>query len=100
MPKISILIFLLELESGLFLPDLQTSAGVFVGQSMESDITSLLFTVKDIYSESDKNGELTFNVLKSLLLLSSLFSLIIGTVVGLAQYKIKRLLAYSTIVRR
>ncbi len=36
-------------------------------------------------------------ILKTLLLLSSLFSLIIGTVVGLAQTKIKRLLAYSTI---
>jgi len=35
--------------------------------------------------------------LKTLLLLSSFLSLIIGTVVGLAQIKIKRLLAYSTI---
>jgi len=35
--------------------------------------------------------------LKNLFLISSLLSLIIGTVVGLAQYKIKRLLAYSTI---
>ena len=34
---------------------------------------------------------------KNLLLLSSLLSLIIGTVVGLAQSRIKRLLAYSTI---
>jgi NADH-ubiquinone oxidoreductase chain 2 len=32
-----------------------------------------------------------------LLLVSSLLSLIIGTVVGLAQFRIKRLLAYSTI---
>ena len=32
-----------------------------------------------------------------ILLLSSLFSLIIGTVVGLTQFRIKRLLAYSTI---
>jgi len=35
--------------------------------------------------------------IKILLLISSLLSLIIGTVVGLAQTKIKRLLAYSTI---
>ena len=34
------------------------------------------------------------------LLISSLLSLIIGTVVGLTQFRIKRLLAYSTIVRR
>nr|QIJ45928.1 NADH dehydrogenase subunit 2 [Calonectria ilicicola]QIJ45962.1 NADH dehydrogenase subunit 2 [Calonectria ilicicola] len=33
----------------------------------------------------------------SILLISSLFSLIIGTVVGLTQYRIKRLFAYSTI---
>jgi len=33
----------------------------------------------------------------STLLVSSLFSLIIGTVVGLTQYRIKRLFAYSTI---
>jgi len=38
-----------------------------------------------------------FDVWKNLLLVSSLLSLIIGTVVGLAQYRIKRLLAYSTI---
>jgi NADH-ubiquinone oxidoreductase chain 2 len=35
--------------------------------------------------------------IKNLLLISSLFSLLIGTVVGLSQIKIKRLLAYSTI---
>lgn len=33
----------------------------------------------------------------SILLISSLFSLIIGTVVGLTQFRIKRLFAYSTI---
>ena len=44
--------------------------------------------------------DVTYNtsyVLKMLLLISSLFSLVIGTVVGLAQTRIKRLLAYSTI---
>src|ERR1700753_34311 len=40
---------------------------------------------------------LGLNTIKLLLLISSLFSLIIGTVVGLTQIKIKRLLAYSTI---
>lgn len=34
---------------------------------------------------------------KSILLLSSLFSLVIGSVLGLTQFRIKRLLAYSTI---
>jgi NADH-ubiquinone oxidoreductase chain 2 len=37
------------------------------------------------------------NLIKNLLLISSFLSLIIGTIVGLAQVKIKRLLAYSTI---
>ncbi len=37
------------------------------------------------------------NIVKNLLLISSFLSLIIGTIVGLAQTKIKRLLAYSTI---
>ena len=63
MPKISILMFLLEIQT---------------------QIGSNLLTV---FSLS----------LKNLLLISSLLSLIIGTVVGLAQSKIKRLLAYSTI---
>ena len=59
MPKISILIFLLEIQSQ-------------IGNSL---IT--------IFSLS----------LKTLLLISSLLSLLIGTIVGLAQSRIKRLLA-------
>lgn len=70
MPKISIFVFLLELQSGLG----------FTGASL-----SLLI------------DGVSFDVWKNLLLVSSLLSLIIGTVVGLAQYRIKRLLAYSTI---
>lgn len=42
-------------------------------------------------------GDVTVNVWQALLLVCSLLSLIIGTVVGLAQSRIKRLLAYSTI---
>lgn len=42
-------------------------------------------------------GADNIGTIKILLLISSLLSLIIGTVVGLAQTKIKRLLAYSTI---
>lgn len=63
MPKLSILIFLLEIQS---------------------QIGNSLLTV---FSLS----------LKNLLLISSLISLIIGSVVGLSQSRIKRLLAYSTI---
>jgi NADH-ubiquinone oxidoreductase chain 2 len=68
MPKISIFVFLLELQSGLG----------FSGASL-----SLMVDGVDVW--------------KILLLVSSLLSLIIGTVVGLAQFRIKRLLAYSTI---
>lgn len=70
MPKISIFVLLLELQSGLGLTG-----------------TSLTLILDNI----------SFDVWKNLLLVSSLLSLIIGTVVGLAQIRIKRLLAYSTI---
>jgi NADH-ubiquinone oxidoreductase chain 2 len=68
MPKISILVFLLELQTGL------------------SGVTLTLPFVTE-----------GFSVWKNLLLISSMLSLIIGTVVGLAQFRIKRLFAYSTI---
>ena len=70
MPKISILIFLLQ---------------VLIGMDIYLNLMEIVQ-----YSTS-------VNVLSNLLLLSSLFSLIIGAVVGLSQIKIKRLLAYSTI---
>ena len=73
-PKISILILLLELHIHIDLID-QLS----------------LFGQLKIFS---------FNIdtiTKNLLLISSIISLIIGSVVGLAQNRIKRLLAYSTI---
>ena len=75
MPKISILIFLLDL---------------FIGGS------NLSITDAALAQQVTQLSQGGF-ALKNLLLLSSLFSLIIGTVVGLAQSKIKRLLAYSTI---
>ena len=42
-------------------------------------------------------GDVTVNVWQALLLVCSMLSMIIGTVVGLAQFRIKRLFAYSTI---
>ena len=71
MPKIAILILLVDLYLG--------------STSWSNNHDSVL------------NIAQNYEVLKNLLLISSLFSLIIGTVVGLAQSKIKRLLAYSTI---
>src|SRR6266478_1249013 len=58
------------------------------------EIFTQITTVSPILESLNSIG---FNSIKYLLLISSLFSLIIGTVVGLAQTKIKRLLAYSTI---
>ena len=70
MPKISIFIFILELQTGV-----------------QGNFESLSFMAAD--------G--SFNFWKNLLLGASLFSLVIGTVLGLSQYRVKRLLAYSTI---
>ena len=67
MPKISILMFILDL---------------YLGSTLSLQINGFINQ---------------FNILGNLLLVTSLLSLIIGTIVGLAQTKIKRLLAYSTI---
>lgn len=79
MPKISILIFLLELH---------TQIGVIGNEIILSGLG-----IELLNNLSENIGY----VIKNLLLISSLLSLIIGTVVGLAQSRIKRLLAYSTI---
>nr|YP_007476123.1 NADH dehydrogenase subunit 2 [Cantharellus cibarius]AGE93544.1 NADH dehydrogenase subunit 2 [Cantharellus cibarius] len=84
-PKIAIIIFLLELESGLFI------------NSDISNITNDIHSLSLLNISIDNIITLDGNILKNLFLFSSLLSLIIGTVLGLAQYKIKRLLAYSTI---
>ena len=73
MPKISIFVFLLELQSG-----------------MEGSFESLSLIL-------GVGSEHSINIWKNLLLTASVLSLIVGTVVGLSQYRIKRLLAYSTI---
>jgi NADH-ubiquinone oxidoreductase chain 2 len=98
MPKISILVLLLELQTQI----------VLLGNISAYDFQSMPSALIELYKESISNinlyegitiiiGENTIYVLKILLLISSLLSLIIGTVVGLAQTRIKRLLAYSTI---
>ena len=91
MPKISILIFLLELH---------TQLGVIVNNININLFSSGLVEVLNniTYLTGNKNytnflSENIINVLTNLLLISSLLSLIIGTIVGLAQSRIKRLLA-------
>jgi NADH-ubiquinone oxidoreductase chain 2 len=112
MAKISIIILLLEFQTqigfiGGVTSMFMTSSGfVEIFNNFNSISNSLLeagnnlvvYPISLLNVELDSsyvsNGE---NVLKNILLISSLLSLIIGTVVGLAQTKIKRLLAYSTI---
>jgi len=84
MPKISILILLLELQ-------IQIGFAPHAGETIMPTISLLSDSLLN------KIGISTLDLIKNLLLISSLLSLIIGTVVGLAQTKIKRLLAYSTI---
>nr|YP_010555433.1 NADH dehydrogenase subunit 2 [Ramaria cf. rubripermanens]UYR22183.1 NADH dehydrogenase subunit 2 [Ramaria cf. rubripermanens] len=97
MPKLSIILLLLELEMGISLnlsqPLIEESSGSFISLFDSS------FQVNIINGGMAENflGESTSSVLKNIFLLSSLLSLIIGTVVGLAQIRIKRLLAYSTV---
>lgn len=79
-PKIAILVLLLELQYYGLAPLLMTG---FVAEATDS----LSLGLATGYS----------SLLKNLLLISSMLSLLIGTVVGLAQTRIKRLLAYSTI---
>jgi NADH-ubiquinone oxidoreductase chain 2 len=81
MPKIAIIILL------LFLLELGT-----IGNVIEINISNDILNTLNISKEVN-----TTYLFKNLLLITSLLSLIIGTVVGLAQSKIKRLLAYSTI---
>jgi NADH-ubiquinone oxidoreductase chain 2 len=99
MPKISIILLLLELEMGISLnisqPLIAESSG-----SLSSIVDSYLAVT--IINEGQSNDyfgvdQSPSELLKNMFLLSSLLSLIIGTVVGLAQIRIKRLLAYSTV---
>ena len=59
-------------------------------------ISIFVFLLELVYFTSTALFDFKFNWTYSLLV-SSLLSLIIGTVVGLSQFRIKRLLAYSTI---
>ena len=101
MPKIAILILLLELHTQIGLPGV---AGAPLALAQGLNYTALCvfnFALPPFGTLSGEEllevGFASIYLLKNLLLISSLLSLIIGTVVGLAQTRIKRLLAYSTI---
>ena len=76
-PKISILLILFEIQTHINLID---------NINIILDLNPLNNIINNNYLWS-----------KNLLLISSLLSLLIGTILGLAQSKLKRLLAYSTI---
>lgn len=77
LPKISIFTFLLIITLGL-------------GDSLTLNLTNNLNT-------TDLNSATQPNLWSNMLLISSFISLLVGTLAGLAQTKIKRLLAFSTI---
>jgi len=108
MPKISIFILLLELNSGIeSLPNFFESISLPSGRNrspLERRGREQIMTVRSRASlgrHSSNNTLIWFqsqeSIFKNLLLICSILSLIIGTVVGLSQYRIKRLLAFSTI---
>ena len=85
-PKLAIFIFLFDFISG----GVGTHIPIYINQLLfNSTEVSLPHSISSLlYSD---------NIIQNILFISSLLSLIIGTVVGLTQTKIKRLLAYSTI---
>ncbi|MCL6366933.1 hypothetical protein EXT60_22270, partial [Pectobacterium carotovorum subsp. carotovorum] len=86
MAKISILTFLLDLAIGV-----NNSSCAFSLLKESSIIGHININLEAITIE---NG---ISIHSNLLLIVALLSLLVGTIVGLAQSRIKRLLAYSTI---
>lgn len=108
MPKISILILLLELHTQIdFIGGLNSLIITTNGYAeFLNSIPSITYNMNEISNGLNLSplsyiggiaGDNSIYILKNLLLISSLLSLIIGSIVGLAQTRIKRLLAYSTI---
>jgi NADH-ubiquinone oxidoreductase chain 2 len=99
-PKISILILLLELQSQIgIIGGIKTKILSSTGYITKvENIPSFLPTDGLVFLSNTVSASLVgLPVLKTLLLISSILSLIIGSLLGLAQIRIKRLLAYSTI---
>ena len=84
MPKISILLVLFEFQTHINLIE-------------NINIILELNPLNNIINNNTLSFNNNYLWSKNLLLISSLLSLLIGTILGLAQTKIKRLLAYSTI---
>ncbi len=111
LPKIAIFTFLLEISTQLGIKPILNSISLNFSNNSCNEITNgiegvsqmlNIFLKRDINLISYGFGE-TYNSflvessIYKLFLITSICSLIIGSVLGLAQVKIKRLLAYSTI---
>ena len=97
-PKIAIFTFLLELYTQIGVIG-GIKSKIFSSSGYITTIESLSSLIS-FWEGASINLEglvVGLPVLKSLLLISSILSLIIGSLLGLAQIRIKRLLAYSTI---
>ena len=89
LPKIAIFMFLLEIC---------THFGIYHGHLTLGSFAWLPFgLLGSIGGEEISNSFLVESSIYKLLLITSICSLLIGSVLGLSQIKIKRLLAYSTI---
>ena len=109
LPKIAIFTFLLEISTQLGIKPILNSISLNFSNNSYNEITNgiegvsqmlNIFLNRDInlisYGET-YNSFLVESSIYKLFLITSICSLIIGSVLGLAQVKIKRLLAYSTI---
>jgi NADH-ubiquinone oxidoreductase chain 2 len=107
LPKIAIFTFLLEICTQLGVKPILNSIPLNFSNNSSNEIingiegvSQMLNIFRDIkiisYGET-YNTFLVESSIYKLLLITSICSLIIGSVLGLAQVKIKRLLAYSTI---
>jgi NADH-ubiquinone oxidoreductase chain 2 len=97
-PKLSILVFLFELKLSTTNVNL-SSFGLGNTEGLGTSLMNTNIILDSIHNVKEQletiwTGSL---LLSNLFLISSLLSLIVGSVVGLAQSRIKRLLAYSTI---
>ena len=97
-PKISILIILLELQTKLGIiggniPLFSTDLQHYIPVALLETNISIPYGTLGTEILNNINILSGTNVIKNLLLISSLLSLIIGSILGLAQIRIKRLLA-------
>lgn len=101
MPKLSILFFLLE----FYLESSFTDVSTIDYEWSFNDYTSIVngtLNLNEYINLSNSNPLISYinslnNIALNLLLISSVISLIIGSLLGLVQTRVKRLLAYSTI---